>query len=248
MYSRGTSAYYDLFGDECGQPGSECNFIQRLAPHRGNLLDIGAGVGNTAFGLAQAGFEVTALEPDAEMFAVLLARLALRKDLESRLSPLPRPAGFALRKKFDVCTCFSVLHLQQPHEQRELFEFAAAHLVAGGRFVLEVPVNSPARVERARSLVAEQTFGDTTFRHYSALQQRPSDGWNTRWEFTIERGDEVIEHAVQDFAWRACNPTELNAMAVAADLVIDRRYADFEESAFVEEDSRVLVAVAHKRA
>lgn len=111
MYSRGIAQYYDLFADGRSQPDAASAFVVRIAGNGGAALDIGAGVGNTAFALAAAGLQVTALEPDSEMHAVLLARLALREDLQASVSPVPRPAGFELGKAFEICTCFSVLHL-----------------------------------------------------------------------------------------------------------------------------------------
>lgn len=247
MYGYAIAHYCDLFGERCGQPDAASAFVQRIAGGPCSVLDIGAGVGSTAFALAAAGFEVTALEPDAQMFAVLLARLALRKDLEAKLSPVARAAGFALGRSFDICTCFSVLHLLLEQEQRRrLVAYAAAHLAPGGRFVLEVPVHSPQRVERALSLAAERRFGDVRFQHDSSLERLEDGAWRTDWKFVASRNGEALEEVAQSFTWIACSAEEVHELLAAAGLVAENLYADFDGSTFVEAQSLVLVAVGRK--
>lgn len=247
MYSNGIARFYDFFYQDDGRSAHECAFVHRAAPDRGRLLEVGSGIGRTAFALAAAGFEVTALEPDPEMFGVLLTRLALRQDLENNLSPVNRPFGFPLHLTFETCACFNVLHLLQPAARAALFEFVSAHLVTGGRFILNAPVSAPSRATRLRSLAAERKFGSTIFRHFSTQEHLSKDQWRTAWEFTVSRGDEVLDATIQAFDWQTSSIAELESLATMSGLVVEETYADLDCSRFVEGENREVVIVACAR-
>ena len=246
-YSQGIARYCDLFGDPAGTPDEAAGFVERLAGAPCSVLDIGAGVGSTAFALAAQGLRVTALEPDEEMFSVLLARLALREDLEATLTPVPRAAGFALGQRFNLCLCLSVLHLVPDRGERlRLLGYAMEHLLPGGRLLLFVPVASPLRVERPIALTAERRFGDVVFRHYSAQTPLPDGAWCTLWKFSAARGDEELDSASQSFTWQAFAAAEVHDLLVNAGFAVERLHGGFDGCAFEEGSSRVLLAVARK--
>lgn len=248
MYGKGIAHFYDFFAPDSNESAKECAFIQRIA--RANIsvnnsvLDIGAGVGSTAFAMAAAGFDVTALEPDAGMFAVLMSRLALRPDLQGTLSPIPRAAGFDLGEKFDICLCAYTLHLIPPIKHAALFSFASAHLVPGGIFILAAPVDSSARVKRERVLEGERTFGEVTFQYFSALAKTGDHGWRTTWEFVTTRAGKVVDRVVQEFNWQTKSASEIRRYAVTAGLTVAQQYSDFVEAPFVDGKSRAVVLVA----
>lgn len=246
MYGKGIAHFYDFFEPDSRESAAECAFVKRIAQPAASLFEIGAGVGNTAFSLASAGFNVTALEPDPEMFAVLMSRLALRSDLQRNLSPIPRAAGYQLDRKFDICLCAHVLHLIAPSEQSALFSFAAEHLVDGGIFILAAPVNARARAERQRSLEGERTFGEMTFQHFSALAKTGDRAWRTTWEFVTKRAETVLDHVVQEFFWQTKSADEIRHDATATGLTIERLTSDVGGAPFIEGDSRAVVMVARK--
>ena len=99
-YSQGIARFLELVAAPPAEP-DQTAFLAPLCPAGGSVLDIGAGVGRTAFALAERGVNVIALEPDAEMYSVLLSRLASRPELHARITPVPKPAGYALDRTFD---------------------------------------------------------------------------------------------------------------------------------------------------
>ena len=132
-YSEGVAPYYDLFASPDKPPDEAAMFLMPLLHPDATVLDVGAGTGTTALALAERGVLVTALEPDAEMYAAMLSRLATRPDIADRVSPVPHPAGFPLEARFDVCASFAVLHLLAQAEQDVLVRYVAAMLRPGRR-------------------------------------------------------------------------------------------------------------------
>ncbi|HYS14314.1 MAG TPA: class I SAM-dependent methyltransferase [Burkholderiaceae bacterium] len=244
MYSQGVAQYYDLFAD-AAEPGSlpEATFVRALLPHGSSVLDIGAGTGTLAFALAADGYKVTVLEPDVEMYAALLVRLAGRADLRQQLTPLPKPLGFDLGERFDACLSLAVLHLLDAPARAKMFQYAAAHLRDGGRCVVEVPVESPLREELAHQLKAERTIGATRFQHYYSMRRTPGGRWCTTWEFLAWRHQESLDRRTREFDWKPSSLDELTTLATQAGLRVDETFGGFDRSAYVEGQSRILLAV-----
>ena len=242
-YSHGTARYYDLFGADCGAADEASGFLLGLLPRARNVLEIGAGVGNTAFALAAAGVRVTALEPDPEMYSVMLARLALRADLEGRLSPVPRAAGHPIAAKFDLCACLAVLHLLEPEPQSALVSYARARARPGGRVVLEIPVVSAARTERPWERVAQRQFGDVRFEHHTAVESSTDGWWFTHWRFLVWQEALLLEDAAQTFRWRPATVQYTDELLSRSGIAVEAEYAGFDKAPFVSGQSRVRVVV-----
>lgn len=126
MYSLGIAQFYDLFAEGASGAPEQAGFITRYAHAGASILDIGAGTGNLAFALAAEGRHVTALEPDPEMYAAMLARVGPRKDLQPNLTPLPKALGYDLQQRFDVCVSLAVLHLLDPAQRSAICVHPAA--------------------------------------------------------------------------------------------------------------------------
>lgn len=99
---------------------------------RGRLLEIGAGTGAFAHLAKEAGFEVEALEMDADCCRFLEQVVGVRTIHSS-----DPHAAFARSQSFDVIAMWQVLeHLPLP---RETVELAAASLSRGGILVVATP-------------------------------------------------------------------------------------------------------------
>lgn len=94
------------------RPGYPAEVIEVLAPDTGSrrALDVGAGTGLLTDQLVQAGYEVTALEPAAEMLGVLRRRHPLLTTIEARVEDLPAHRDVVAEHSIDLVTCGQAWH------------------------------------------------------------------------------------------------------------------------------------------
>jgi 2-polyprenyl-3-methyl-5-hydroxy-6-metoxy-1,4-benzoquinol methylase len=97
---------------------------------KGNLLDIGAGTGAFASTMKNAGWNVTALEPDTT------ARTNAEKDFKIELLPSENLFNFQ-PNTFDVITLWHVL--EHVHELHKYLDTFYSLLINGGTLIIAVP-------------------------------------------------------------------------------------------------------------
>jgi SAM-dependent methyltransferase len=122
---------------ECGSYEADLPLWRELAAtHGGPVLDIGAGTGRVALDLAAAGFEVTALDVEAE----LLAELEMRAQAAGRrVRTVEADArAFSLGRHFGLILVpmQTIQLLETPSDRAAFLGCAAAHLAPGGRLAV----------------------------------------------------------------------------------------------------------------
>jgi SAM-dependent methyltransferase len=246
-YSERVAPYCDLFDSPDKPPDQAAAFLMPLLRRDATLLDVGAGTGTTAFALAERGALVTALEPDAEMYAVLLTRLASRPDIADRVSPIPQAAGFPLHVRFDVCTSFAVLHLLADAEQDVLVRYVAAMLKPGGSAVLEIPVVSPRRARRPWSVTATRSLGRLRVDHHTQMECSESGDWITRWRFLSLLEGEIVNRVDKLFRWRPLTHERSETLLEQSGLAAVEDFGGYDRCPYVPRESRVRLVVARQR-
>jgi SAM-dependent methyltransferase len=243
-YSEGVAPYYDLFGDPDNPTDEAAEFLMPLLHAGASVLDIGAGTGTTAFALARRGVSVTALEPDAEMYAVMLARLTSRLEIADRVTPIPRPAGFAFGERFDVCTSFAVLHLLDDAAQDIVARYVATTLRPGGKAVVEVPVVSPQRAPRPWSLTATRDLGRLRVEHHTQMETTSTGAWVTRWRFVSYLDKTIVNEIVKTFHWKPLTHERSDRLLESSGLAIVEEFSGCDRGKYVPRESRVRLVVA----
>ncbi len=225
-YSLGVAAYAALFPRAEAELAALC---AALGPGDGrSLVDLGAGLGVSALGLAAQGWQVLAVEPDPEMAAGLGTRLALTPALHDRVALLPSSTG--LRDgQADAVLCQSVLHLLDADAQHALLTEAARLLRPGGTLWIEAPFLSPTRQPIAWERVGSRRLGPCRVEHHRAMQAEPDAGpeaWTTDWRFELWQDARLLHELTRRFRWtplsipglaRATRAAGLHGLAVWAD-------------------------------
>ncbi len=240
--------FYDLF--DADDPGALAHrdFVMARAEGLEAALDVGAGTGRTAMALAERGLQVWALEPSAGMRAVMLARLADDTSLDARLTIVPGDAQTcALGRRFPLIVfCHGLYLLTESGARAAALRNLAAHLAPGGRLIVDFALEE-GRTERPRALAAERRIGAATYRRYSASRRAGPRDWRVTWDFEVELGGQIVEHAAETYAVRTATLGESRAALAEAGLGVTDEFSGYAGAALGDpsEASR-YVAVASR--
>ena len=129
-----TAIWHDV---ECGSYRADLAFWRELAAEQGDpVLDVGAGTGRVALDLARAGHDVTALDRDAELAAVLRARAA-QLGLEVAVADA-RTFDLGRRFALIVMPMQTIQLLRSAEDRGRFLSRARGHLAPGGRVALAI--------------------------------------------------------------------------------------------------------------
>jgi SAM-dependent methyltransferase len=200
--------------------------MTEVAGPAGRVLELGVGTGRLAVPMAQAGLAVTGIDSSDAM----LDRLAER-DPDGAVTVIcgdmvdDLPAG-----PFDaVLVAYNtIFNLLGDGQQQRLFDRVADRLTTGGAFVVEafVPGEHPDATASSdvtvRSLAADRVV-------LSVSVDRPAE---QRAEGQFVEFSESSGVRLRPWAIRWATPEQLDVMAGAAGLVLDRRDADMAGTPF----------------
>lgn len=224
--------YDDWYGDR-KDTGPAVAFLADLAGGR-RVLELGVGTGRIAIPLAGRGVDVTGVDSSPAM----LHRLRQRPGGE-RVRPVVGDfADVAVEGRFGVvyaafCTFFALLNQE---EQIRCLRNVADHLEPGGRFALDAFVPDLGRFTHDQAVVAEHAGTDAVridASRHDPVHQRV-DSCHV---VLTEAGIRMYPVALR-YAW----PAELDAMALAAGLVLESRLGGYDRRPF-DATSTVHVSV-----
>ena len=235
LWDEGTAEGYDrtaaeMFAPEVLDPAVD--FLTRLAGE-GSALEFAVGTGRVAVPLAARGISVTGLELSAPMVAQLRRKVSAEElpVVVGDMATTEVPGRFSLV----YVVWNSIGNLRTQDEQVECFRNAARHLVAGGRFVVELWVPGIRRFPPGQSAVPfEVTDRHIGFDTYDMVTQQGTS--HHYWP----RDDGSARHAASNF--RYIWPSECDLMARLAGLTFEQRVADWSGAPFTSEsDNHVSV-------
>jgi SAM-dependent methyltransferase len=212
--------------------GPTVDFLERAAGG-GPALEFAVGTGRVAIPLAGRGVRVTGVELSAPMVAQLRRKVG-EADLPVVIGDMVTtqvPGEFSL--VYLIWNALGLLRTQE--EQVACFSNAARHLVAGGRFVIELWVPPVRRLPPGQVAVPfEVGERHLAFDTYDLVSQRGTS--HHYWPGP----DGAARYGASNFryAW----PAECDLMARLAGLDLEDRFADWDGRPFTaESESHVSV-------
>ena len=220
----------DVYDEWYASPSETEACVDRLAQLAagGRVLELGAGTGRLAIPLAQRGLEVHALDGSTAMLDRLAAKDgggAVRRHTGDMAGPLPDgPFGLVF---VAVNTFFGVLDVSA---QESLMRNVAERLAPGGRFVIEAFVPDASlegdRIE-VRDLAADRVV--------LSISRTEAGAQRAIGQFVELRDGEPVR--LRPWAIRWATVAQLDAMAAAAGLSIEVRWANWSETPFDAEST-----------
>jgi len=227
-----TAEFYDVLQAPKYLRTAERLLDRWLARPRIGVLDVGAGTGLATRLLARrTQVIVHAVEPSAQMRAVLLSRLAGHADLSSRVRVHAEPI-----QRLDLCgaadfaLCLNTMGMFAIADRRAAMSSLARALVPGGTLVVQRPPESIRY--GVKDLPTWELGGDMYGGHVAAA---PAGEGIVEWRFTyrVSRDGEVVREATEAFTGYLVTAAAFGAELEAAGFTLIG-------------DDRPHVAVAHR--
>jgi SAM-dependent methyltransferase len=221
---------YDEFEAEMFDPAVVGRTVDLLAELAGGgpALEFGIGTGRIALPLAQRGVPVHGIELSEAMAARLRQKPGAR-DLEITIGDF---ATTTVEGRFALVYLVfnTIMNLTTMDQQIACFRNAAAHLVSGGRFVIEVGIPDLRRLPPGDTVraftVKPDRFG---FDEYAVDSQR-----------LVSHHYSIIDGELHAFSvpFRYVWPSELDLMALMAGMTLSTRWEDWDRHPFTSESDR----------
>jgi len=198
------------------------DFLEPLAG--GGALELAIGTGRIAVPLAERGARVAGVDFSPDMVAQLRQKTDEITVTIGDMSTTRVEGTFSL-----VYVVFnSIFNLRTQERQVACFENAAAHLVGGGVFVVEIMVPELQRLPLGdRFLLFDVSPEHVGFDEYDLVAQGL-----TSHHYNPVRGD------YSTFPGRYIWPSELDLMARLAGMELRERWADWDRSPFTAESTK----------
>ncbi|WP_329408138.1 class I SAM-dependent methyltransferase [Nocardia vinacea] len=186
----------------------------------GPIVDIGAGTGLSTVMIADALPEakLVAVEPASAMRAVLMSRLAARKDLRERVTVLPH--GFldiGLPNKCAAIVALGVIGHFDATARPKVWSTIATALAPGARALVEV--QRPGRVADVSERRYTRTdAGELRYEGWSAAQVIDAESLLWRMTYRVYRDQLLLQETVAEHLVWPADPDRLAEEADAAGL------------------------------
>ncbi|MFP4115494.1 MAG: class I SAM-dependent methyltransferase [Spirochaetota bacterium] len=194
----------------------------------GPVLEFAVGTGRIAIPLARRGLSVTGIELSPAMIA------QLRTKADEATLPVVHGDMATARASGRYTLVYliynTISNLLSQDEQIECFRNAARHLVAGGRFVVELGVPDPRGPrDGANATVFAAEPGYVGVDTYDLVNQRV-DSHHFRYG---ESGEARLFRSPHRYIW----PSELDLMGQLAGFSLESRHADWNGGEFISEST-----------
>ena len=233
-YGDGFADVYDEWYADVTDVDATVTRMVELAGAGGRVLELGVGTGRLAVPMADAGLDVVGIDSSEAMLAKLSERDptglvdALHGDIAGDL-----PIG-----PFDVVLVAynTIFNLLGEHDQPRLFQRVAERLAPGGAFVVEAFVPESAGAH-GTTTSSEVTVRSMAVDHVVlSVSVNRHDQQLAEGQFVQFSQDGSVRLRPWSIRW--ATPEQLDAMAAAAGLRLDARFAEMAGSAFTDDSAQ----------
>ena len=241
--------FYHLFAKNDDLP-----FYMKYAKQYGSpILDIAAGAGRVSFALAEAGFDIVAIEKSPAMVSEFKRKLACATDdVKKRITLFEVDmTAFALGQKFPlVIIPASFGHARTTDEQLSTLACISNHLTKDGLFVLDL---FPGGVQPERSSFTEPPVeipGGRTVTRSGVMTIDPvSQILELNLVYTVRdvETEDVLDIIEQTSTAALLYNREANLLFRIAGLHIESEFGDFSESDYTNESGRRIILLHRNR-
>jgi SAM-dependent methyltransferase len=215
--------YDELYGDDVFDTEGAIHLLRQLAGD-GPVLELGVGTGRLALPLVAGGLRVHGVDASADM----LDRLRAKPGGAEVVVTQADFSAFELSERFSlaVLAVNTIFALPSQDAQVRCFERVAAHLQAGGCFVVEAFVPNPARFAEGQSVrLRAMTDGRVAL---DIARIDPTTQFMYTTQVHLRNGGLRLHPANHRYAW----PAELDLMARLAGLELEDRWEDWQRTPF----------------
>jgi len=231
-------------------------YLEIAAEVEGEILELCCGTGRVAMPLAAAGHRVTGVDLSDEMlqrFELNLVRLEERA--RARITRVKQDVTVLdlPKKDFDLCILAfnSLLCVPDFHQQRQVLERAAAHLVPAGELVVDIvnPLQLALKGNPAPTpfFTRKSAIGGKTYTRFAmcgpmdAKQCQQLHGW---YDELSDHGS--IERTHYSLHWRPIFRVEIELMLEQAGFALESLHGGHCEEPYTEQSPRMFIR-ARKR-
>lgn len=256
--ARGATAHYEdphYYDFTYRRRRHDVRFYVEMANELGGpVLELGVGTGRVALPLAEAGHDVTGVEPVPAMLAHAREKArALPPSAQERLR-LVRGDGrkVRLKKRFPlVIAPFNVLmHVYTRPDLERFFKTVLVHLRPGGRFVFDVlmpdlhaMVRNPGKLYRGPRLTHPQT--KKRYEYFEAFEYDAVREVQMV-SMVFQSSEDLSDLVTLPLSQRQFFPQELEALLHYNGFAIEHVWGDFDHGALAD-DSESQIIVAKRR-
>lgn len=231
-------------------------FVGMAREAEGDVLEAGCGTGRVLIPCARDGATIVGIDLSPQMIAIAGQRLAEESaDVRARVSLVEGDMrDFDFTRSFALITApfRSFQHLMTPADQRRALRHLRAHLVPGGRLVLDlfnpsIPFLGDERFTMHPIVEPEFTMPDgrrvvrsyrISSRDYAAQTQQ------VEFTFALTHLDGHVEHIVEQFSIRYTFRYELEYLLECEGFHVEAIYGGYDRSPFATTYPGELIAVA----
>jgi SAM-dependent methyltransferase len=185
--------FYDLLEENGHVPEIRAKLPPLLAGVRRSILEIGAGTGLITVSMADwTPAEIFALEPSADMRAVLLSRLSSRPELLKRVTVLPCDAlSVDLDEPAEAVVMINVMYAMEPDYRKRLWPVLAAQLAPAGLLVFTWRAGGPPAPGPLQEVDSRQV-GRHTYTVLSEILDSDGEAFRARYLYRVTEGEKTI--------------------------------------------------------